>query len=144
MTAGRVVFQRRSRWFLVALCLVAALVALSGVFVSDSGQPPSVGQRGVCLLLVAGLVTLAGRVARLGATLDDAGVRIRNIVRDVHLPWAVIVDVEPPQPYGTWRKAGPRIHTSTGRVVSAAAFGRGPMDGEDVGASLVAAIRERL
>lgn len=144
MPSGRVVFHRRVRWFLVLLDLVIALVALSGVFSSDTDAPPNVLQRAVCTLCLGLLIALAVRVARLAVVLDDNGILVRNVLRDIKLDWRSISKVEPPPSYGTWRKAGILIHTVSGEVVSASAYVRGRLDGSTVGADVVAAIQGRL
>lgn len=145
MTRQRI-YRRRSRWLLVLWASLAALVALSGLFVSDDPEAsPSSLQRLICAVILVALVLVALRTARLAVIVDDeAGLVIRNIFRTYRLGWDEVSAVAEPPPYGTWGRGGVRVKLKDGRLLSATAFVKGPFDPQSVGQRLVTELQLRL
>ncbi len=64
----------------------------------------------------------------MGIFAGPGHVVVRNYFRTYRIAWAEISGFEEPPPYGTFRKAGLRIHLSDGRLISATLYGRSGVD----------------
>lgn len=77
--------------------------------------------------------------ARLGIFSGPGHLAVRDIVRTCQVCWPEIASFEVPPRYGTWRKAGLRIHLIDGRLISATLYARG---GFGAGRAAATAVRE--
>lgn len=125
-TPEKRVFRRRG-WNLMGVCVCIAytMIAASGIFVADSGEP-SATQRTVCTVAALAGIALAVRVARLAMVATPDHLLVRNIFRTCKVPWKQIASIEPPKQYGATRKTGIVITRTDGSSLSATAYVRGP------------------
>jgi len=114
--------------FAAALWSVFGLVLLSGVFVSDTSAPPALSQRLVCGVLLVPIIVLIVRTLRLAIVATVDGVIVRNWFTTKTLLWSEIDSFGPPEQYGTRRKAGLKIRTRAGHLVTADAYSPGPFN----------------
>jgi Bacterial PH domain len=84
------VFRQRSPLGLAAMCAVTALVVLLSLARNwaDNPQPLFVAW------VLFGLAVVWSVFVRPAVLVDLEGVTLRNVVRDVHVPWAGLTDVE--------------------------------------------------
>jgi hypothetical protein len=71
---------------------------------------------------------LAIRAARAAIIAEADRIVVRDIHRTYQIGWREIASFETPPRYGTWRKAGLRIHLTDGQVISAIAYAQGLLD----------------
>jgi Bacterial PH domain len=83
-------FRQRSALGLAAACGVTGLLMLLSVARSWADEPQPLFVAWV-LLVLAVVWALFVRPAVL---LDAEGVTVRNVLRDIHIPWALVTDVE--------------------------------------------------
>ncbi|MHB8274838.1 MAG: PH domain-containing protein, partial [Dermatophilaceae bacterium] len=83
-------FRQRSPLALAAVCAVTGLLLLVSLAQhwADNPQPLFVAW------VLFGLALVWSVFVRPAVLLDDEGVTVRNVVRDVHIPWARLTDVE--------------------------------------------------
>ena len=84
------VFRQRSPLLLAAACGATGLLLLGSLIWhwSDNPQPLFVSW------ILFGLAVVWSLFVRPAVLLDDEAVTIRSVVRDVHIPWVRITDVE--------------------------------------------------
>jgi hypothetical protein len=71
---------------------------------------------------------LAIRAARAAIVAEADHLVVRDIHRTYQIGWQEIARFETPPPYGTWRKAGLRIHLIDGQMISVIAYAQGLLD----------------
>ena len=89
-TSAQHVFRQRSALGLAAACAVVGLLLLVSLARDWADNPQPLFAAWV--LLVLALVWSV--FVRPAVLLDDAGVTLRNVIRDVHIPWVELTDVE--------------------------------------------------
>jgi hypothetical protein len=84
------VFRQRSTLALAAVSAVVALLLLVSLARdwADNPQPLFVSW------LIFGLSLVWSVFVRPSVLLDDEGVTVRNVVREVHIPWDLVTDIE--------------------------------------------------
>jgi Bacterial PH domain len=86
----RHLFRQRSPLVLAAACGVIGLVLLVSIAREWVDDPQPL----FAAWVLFGLALAWSLFVRPAVLLDDDGVTIRNVVRDVHIPWARVTDVE--------------------------------------------------
>lgn len=90
-TSGtRQVFRQRSPLWLAAVCALIGLILLVSLARSWADNPQPLFAAWVVLVLAA----VWSVFVRPAVVLDAEGVVVRNILRDFHIPWAQVTDVE--------------------------------------------------
>lgn len=89
-TSTRHLFRQRSPLVLAAVCGVTGLVLLVSLAWEWAENPQPLFASWVLF----GLALVWSFFVRPAVLLDDAGVTIRNVIRDVYIPWAQVTDVE--------------------------------------------------
>jgi hypothetical protein len=84
------VFRQRSSLALAAVCAFTGLLLLLSLVRNWGDYPRPLF--GAWVLL--GLGAAWALFARPAVVLDVAGVTLRNVVRDIHIPWAALTDVQ--------------------------------------------------
>jgi len=128
------------------LCLVAVGTGIGGTQQSNAKNalpPPSVGLN-ITLGIAAFLLLLAiARTASLSVVFHPDHLEIHNFWRTRRPAWSDIIDVAPPR-FGRYRRAGIRVTTRNGQVLSASAFIQGRLDPSSRGEQVTAQIKERI
>jgi hypothetical protein len=88
-TASRQVFRQRSSLLLAALCAVTGVVLLLSLARNWSSFPRPL----FAAWVIFGLALAWVIFVRPAVVLDERGVTLRNLVRDVHIPWARLTQV---------------------------------------------------
>jgi hypothetical protein len=88
-TAPRQVFRQRSSLLLAALCAVTGVVLLLSLARNWSSFPRPL----FAAWVIFGLALTWVIFVRPAVVLDERGVTLRNLVRDVHIPWARLTQV---------------------------------------------------
>ena len=133
------VFRRSIRAaFLFGIALIGFLLALSALTVGE------LDAFGVVLFAVVGawstlVLVQAFRVAVIATEQD---VIVRNWLTTKQLPWADVAKVRKPPPYPAFRNAGLQIVTRSGKIVSAAAYVRGSLDGPNLAVDVVTKLEQ--
>jgi hypothetical protein len=86
----RQVFRQRSSVGLAVVCGVIGLILLVSLALSWADYPRPLS----AAWLLFALAFLWSIFARPAVLLDAEGVTVRNVLRDVHIPWARLTDVE--------------------------------------------------
>jgi Bacterial PH domain len=86
----RHLFRQRSPLVLAAACGVIGLVLLVSMAREWADDPQPL----FAAWVLFGLALAWSLFVRPAVLLDDDGVTLRNVVRDVHIPWARVTDVE--------------------------------------------------
>jgi hypothetical protein len=71
---------------------------------------------------------LAIRAARAAIVAEADHLVVRDMHRTYRIGWREIARFETPPSYGTWRKAGLRIHLIDGQMISVIAYAQGLLD----------------
>ena len=124
-------YTRGTRTVLVVVVLFMTVVLAIGPtteFFADLGTALAVG----CLVLALG-VTLAVRIQRMAIVSSPGRITIRGVWATRTVAASEIVRFEPPRAYGALRRTGLRVVLTSGRVLYADAFNKGPIDDDAVG-----------
>ena len=133
------IYRRRLRaaYFFV-LALITFLVALA---VLTSGDMDAFGLV-LCSAICGWSALVLIQTFRVAVIATASDVTIRNWLTTTRLLWSEVARISVPPPYGTFRSSGIRFELTSGEVVSAAAFTRGPFDGPQLAVKVVSDLEE--
>jgi hypothetical protein len=124
----------------VVLFMTAVLaVGPTTEFFADIGTALAAG----CVIIGLG-VTLAVRIDRIAIVSSPGRITIRGVWASRSGAASEIVRFEPPRAYGALRRTGLRVVLTSGRVLSADAFSKGPLDDDAVGVAEAAELNQWL
>lgn len=89
-SATQQVFRQRSPLWLAAVCVLIGLFLLVSLARNWADDPQPL----FAAWVLFGLAVVWSVFVRPAVLLDDGGVTIRNVVRDVRIPWAELTDVQ--------------------------------------------------
>lgn len=133
---GEMSFKRNlNRWWLVACIGVFGLVGLSGIpqssheggyYATDSAFV--IGSRVFYGLIAVASMFLMVKVARMGIFADEAGLTVRNVVRNQRAMWSEIAGFERPTAYGALRRTGLKVVLRERPAIFASLYSAGPLN----------------
>jgi hypothetical protein len=88
-STSREVFRQRSSLLLAAVCAVTGVLLLLSLARSWSSSPQPL----FAAWVIFGLALTWAIFVRPAVVLDDRGVTLLNVLREVHIPWAQLTDV---------------------------------------------------